>query len=275
MNIYTNFLNISGSLHWQFNLFLQNLISHVEDNVFMLKKAISKGDIKTVEKLLDNGEYCRNTYIFLKAKFKYLMSIKAIFLFILNTLVFALFFKGMDVETRLGFGWSLLMCAVNMANYDLAKLLLERGASANFSKGEIFWIALFESCGKTWYFKKNDTAPLTSHWSFTYCKKDSLIRQHHHVAVFQIDMKQPYLILLKVPVALVPSYSPPWHLFPISSPATAKYWETNWASVPIRFIWYYLMLMTPKRKLCRNMPLIPWVVFILSTLHSHHKARKN
>lgn len=58
----------------------------------MLKKAISKGDIKTVEKLLDNGEYCRNTYIFLKAKFKYLMSIKAIFLFILNTLVFALFF---------------------------------------------------------------------------------------------------------------------------------------------------------------------------------------
>lgn len=106
-------------------------------------------------------------------------------------------------------------------------------------------------------------------------KKISLIRQHHHVAVFQIDMKQPYLILLKVPVALVPSYSPPWHLFPISSPATAKYWETNWASVPIRFIWYYLMLMTPKRKLCRNMPLIPWVVFILSTLHSHHKARKN
>lgn len=181
----------------------------------------------------------------------------------------------MDVETRLGFGWSLLMCAVNMANYDMAKLLLERGASANFSKGEIFWIALFESCGKTWYFKKNDTAPLTSHWSFTYCNKDSLIRQHHHVAVFQIDMKQPYLILLKVPVALVPSYSPPWHLFPISSPATAKYWETNWASVPIRFIWYYLMLMTPKRKLCRNMPLIPWVVFILSTLHSHHKARKN
>ncbi|XP_016888849.1 ankyrin repeat, SAM and basic leucine zipper domain-containing protein 1 isoform X3 [Cynoglossus semilaevis] len=82
-----------------------NLISHVEDNVFMLKKAISKGDIKTVEKLLDNG---------------------------------------MDVETRLGFGWSLLMCAVNMANYDLAKLLLERGASANFSKDN--WTALMASC---------------------------------------------------------------------------------------------------------------------------------
>lgn len=42
----------------------------------------------------------------------------------------------MDVETRLGFEWTPLMCAVNVANYDLAKLLLDRGASANFSKGQ-------------------------------------------------------------------------------------------------------------------------------------------
>lgn len=42
----------------------------------------------------------------------------------------------MDVETRLGFEWTPLMCAVSVANYDLAKLLLDRGASANFSKGQ-------------------------------------------------------------------------------------------------------------------------------------------
>lgn len=42
---------------------------------------------------------------------------------------------GVDVETRLGFEWTPLMCAVSVANYDLAKLLLDRGASANFSKG--------------------------------------------------------------------------------------------------------------------------------------------
>ncbi|KAF6719087.1 Ankyrin repeat, SAM and basic leucine zipper domain-containing protein 1 [Oryzias melastigma] len=40
----------------------------------------------------------------------------------------------MDVETKLEFGWTPLMFAVNMANYDLAKLLLDRGASANFTK---------------------------------------------------------------------------------------------------------------------------------------------
>lgn len=40
------------------------------------------------------------------------------------------------METRLGFEWTPLMCAVNVANYKLAKLLLDRGASANFSKGQ-------------------------------------------------------------------------------------------------------------------------------------------
>ncbi|KAL2093946.1 hypothetical protein ACEWY4_011258 [Coilia grayii] len=40
----------------------------------------------------------------------------------------------MEVETRLGFEWTPLMCAVYAGNYDMAKLLLDRGASANFSK---------------------------------------------------------------------------------------------------------------------------------------------
>uniref|UniRef100_A0A3B4X7F0 Ankyrin repeat, SAM and basic leucine zipper domain containing 1 n=1 Tax=Seriola lalandi dorsalis TaxID=1841481 RepID=A0A3B4X7F0_SERLL len=50
----------------------------------------------------------------------------------------------MDVETRLGFEWTPLMCAVNVANYDLAKLLLDRGARANFSKDH--WTVLMASC---------------------------------------------------------------------------------------------------------------------------------
>ena len=52
----------------------------------------------------------------------------------------------MDVETRLGFEWTPLMCAVSVANYDLAKVLLDRGASANFSKGQtrIDPITMFE-----------------------------------------------------------------------------------------------------------------------------------
>ncbi|XP_067446744.1 ankyrin repeat, SAM and basic leucine zipper domain-containing protein 1 isoform X1 [Thunnus thynnus] len=76
-----------------------------EDNVSLLKRAIDKGDIGSVEHLLDNG---------------------------------------MDVETRLGFEWTPLMCAVSVANYDLAKVLLDRGASANFSKDH--WTVLMASC---------------------------------------------------------------------------------------------------------------------------------
>nr|XP_046251021.1 ankyrin repeat, SAM and basic leucine zipper domain-containing protein 1 [Scatophagus argus] len=77
---------------------------YAEDNVSMLKRAISKGDIGTVEQLLDNG---------------------------------------MDVETRLGFAWTPLMCAVSVADYNLAKMLLDRGASANFSKDH--WTVLMAS----------------------------------------------------------------------------------------------------------------------------------
>uniref|UniRef100_A0A3Q1HAV9 Uncharacterized protein n=1 Tax=Anabas testudineus TaxID=64144 RepID=A0A3Q1HAV9_ANATE len=84
---------------------LDAVVSHTEDDVSLLKRAISKGDIGTVEQLLD---------------------------------------KGMDVETRLSFEWTPLMCAVSVANYDLAVLLLDRGASANFSKDH--WTVLMASC---------------------------------------------------------------------------------------------------------------------------------
>ncbi|XP_062860686.1 ankyrin repeat, SAM and basic leucine zipper domain-containing protein 1 isoform X2 [Trichomycterus rosablanca] len=66
-----------------------------EDKVSVLKRAIAAGDVDLVRQLLDNG---------------------------------------MDVETRLGFGWTPLMCAVHVANYELVELLLDRGASANFSR---------------------------------------------------------------------------------------------------------------------------------------------
>ncbi|KAL6106259.1 asz1 [Pungitius sinensis] len=84
---------------------LGDLVPQAQDNESLLKRAIHKGDIGTVQQLLDNG---------------------------------------VDVETRLGFEWTPLMCAVNVANYDLAKLLLDRGASANFSKDH--WTVLMASC---------------------------------------------------------------------------------------------------------------------------------
>ncbi|KAK9516227.1 hypothetical protein VZT92_024170 [Zoarces viviparus] len=76
-----------------------------QDNESLLKRAINGGDVGTVQQLLDNG---------------------------------------VDVETRLGFEWTPLMCAVSVANYELAKLLLDRGASANFSKDH--WTVLMASC---------------------------------------------------------------------------------------------------------------------------------
>ncbi|KAM9854832.1 ankyrin repeat, SAM and basic leucine zipper domain-containing protein 1 [Aulostomus maculatus] len=84
---------------------LDATVPNADDKVSQLKRAITKGDIEMMEHLLDNG---------------------------------------MDVETRLGFGWTPLMCAVNRANYDVAKVLLDRGASANFSKDH--WTVLMASC---------------------------------------------------------------------------------------------------------------------------------
>uniref|UniRef100_A0A8C2AE77 Ankyrin repeat, SAM and basic leucine zipper domain containing 1 n=1 Tax=Cyprinus carpio TaxID=7962 RepID=A0A8C2AE77_CYPCA len=65
-----------------------------EDKVSTLKRAITAGHVDLVRELLDSG---------------------------------------LDVETRLGFGWT-LMCAVQVAHYELAELLLDHGASANFSR---------------------------------------------------------------------------------------------------------------------------------------------
>ncbi|XP_034031876.1 LOW QUALITY PROTEIN: ankyrin repeat, SAM and basic leucine zipper domain-containing protein 1 [Thalassophryne amazonica] len=72
-------------------------VPRAENDVLLLKQAIGKGDVEAVEKLLDSG---------------------------------------IDVETKLDCEWTPLMCAVSVANYDLTKLLLDRGASANFSKDE-------------------------------------------------------------------------------------------------------------------------------------------
>uniref|UniRef100_A0A3Q1EV11 Ankyrin repeat, SAM and basic leucine zipper domain containing 1 n=1 Tax=Acanthochromis polyacanthus TaxID=80966 RepID=A0A3Q1EV11_9TELE len=57
---------------------------------------------------------------------------------------FVLLWTGVDVETRLRFEWTPLMAAVSVANYDLAKLLLDKGASANFSKDH--FTVLMASC---------------------------------------------------------------------------------------------------------------------------------
>ncbi|XP_017295493.1 ankyrin repeat, SAM and basic leucine zipper domain-containing protein 1 [Kryptolebias marmoratus] len=84
---------------------LDDVVLCGDDSVSVLKKAISDGDTGVVEQLLNSG---------------------------------------IDVETRLGFGWTPLMYAVSVANYDLAKLLLDRGASANFSKDH--WTVLMASC---------------------------------------------------------------------------------------------------------------------------------
>ena len=47
-----------------------------------------------------------------------------------------LFLTGLDVETRVGLEWTPLMCALHVTNFDLAKLLLDRGANSNFNKSK-------------------------------------------------------------------------------------------------------------------------------------------
>ncbi|KAM6972941.1 ankyrin repeat, SAM and basic leucine zipper domain-containing protein 1 [Aplochiton taeniatus] len=89
-----------------------------EDNIAAFKRAINKGDVEIVQKLLDTGKlYKSHFYTTLPLP---------------NSLCQRN--RGMDVETRLGFEWTALMCAVYVADHNMAKLLLDRGASANFSK---------------------------------------------------------------------------------------------------------------------------------------------
>lgn len=68
-----------------------------DDQLSVLKRAINKGQTEAVEQLLDNG---------------------------------------INVDIRLDFDWTPLMCAVNVGNHDITKLLLDRGASANYSKDD-------------------------------------------------------------------------------------------------------------------------------------------
>ncbi|KAM9754645.1 ankyrin repeat, SAM and basic leucine zipper domain-containing protein 1 [Menidia menidia] len=84
---------------------LDTVVLRAEDDVSVLQRAINEGDIDAVGQLLENG---------------------------------------VNVEIRLGFEWTPLMHAANMANYELAKFLLDRGASANFSKDK--WTVLMASC---------------------------------------------------------------------------------------------------------------------------------
>ncbi|ROL43260.1 Protein Wnt-2 [Anabarilius grahami] len=79
-----------------------------EDKVSTLKRAITAGNVDLVRELLDGG---------------------------------------LDVETRLGFGWTPLMCAVHVAHYELAELLLDHGASANFSRDN--YTVLMAACTAT------------------------------------------------------------------------------------------------------------------------------
>ncbi|XP_056622771.1 ankyrin repeat, SAM and basic leucine zipper domain-containing protein 1 isoform X3 [Triplophysa dalaica] len=81
---------------------------NVDDKVSTLKRAITAGNVELVQELLDGG---------------------------------------MDVETRLGFGWTPLMCAVHVAHNELAQLLLDRGASANFSRDN--FTVLMAACTAT------------------------------------------------------------------------------------------------------------------------------
>lgn len=42
---------------------------------------------------------------------------------------------GMNVDSSLTFDHTPLMCAVSLADHDVAKVLLDRGANANFKRG--------------------------------------------------------------------------------------------------------------------------------------------
>ncbi|XP_076027494.1 ankyrin repeat, SAM and basic leucine zipper domain-containing protein 1 [Genypterus blacodes] len=75
------------------------------DEASLMKRAINEGDVGAVEQLLN---------------------------------------RGMDVDTRFTFGWTLLMCAANVANHQITKVLLDRGADANFCTGH--FTVLMASC---------------------------------------------------------------------------------------------------------------------------------
>ncbi|XP_072341349.1 ankyrin repeat, SAM and basic leucine zipper domain-containing protein 1 isoform X2 [Scyliorhinus torazame] len=52
--------------------------------------------------------------------------------------------SGIDVETRFGFGWTPLMYAASVANFEITRLLLDRGANASFTKDQ--YTVLMAAC---------------------------------------------------------------------------------------------------------------------------------
>ncbi|XP_061533343.1 ankyrin repeat, SAM and basic leucine zipper domain-containing protein 1 [Phycodurus eques] len=84
---------------------LDNAMADTVDKVCLLKNAISEGNVGAIEQLLDNG---------------------------------------IDVDCKLCFDWTPLMCAVGVANDNVAKFLLDRGANGNFSKDG--WTVLMAGC---------------------------------------------------------------------------------------------------------------------------------
>ncbi|XP_067856165.1 ankyrin repeat, SAM and basic leucine zipper domain-containing protein 1 isoform X2 [Heptranchias perlo] len=55
--------------------------------------------------------------------------------------------SGVDVETRFGFGWTPLMYAANIANFEITRLLLDRGANAGFVKDQ--YTVLMAACASS------------------------------------------------------------------------------------------------------------------------------
>uniref|UniRef100_UPI00398E616B ankyrin repeat, SAM and basic leucine zipper domain-containing protein 1 isoform X1 n=2 Tax=Pristiophorus japonicus TaxID=55135 RepID=UPI00398E616B len=55
--------------------------------------------------------------------------------------------SGVDVETRFGFGWTPLMYAANIANFEITHLLLNRGANASFVKDQ--YTVLMAACASS------------------------------------------------------------------------------------------------------------------------------
>ncbi|XP_019750271.1 ankyrin repeat, SAM and basic leucine zipper domain-containing protein 1 isoform X2 [Hippocampus comes] len=82
-----------------------NAVADTGGKVYLLKTAIREGNVAAIEQLLDDG---------------------------------------MNVDSSLTFDHTPLMCAVSLADHDVAKVLLDRGANANFKKDG--WTVLMACC---------------------------------------------------------------------------------------------------------------------------------
>ncbi|XP_051886663.1 ankyrin repeat, SAM and basic leucine zipper domain-containing protein 1-like [Pristis pectinata] len=55
--------------------------------------------------------------------------------------------SGVDVETRFSFGWTPLMYAASIANFEICRCLLDRGANASFVKDQ--YTVLMAACASS------------------------------------------------------------------------------------------------------------------------------